>query len=377
MYFEFKNLINNIFFKRWLLFNLIFFLLQFIFLFFLYDFGFWVFNWLTNLQRIFIIQITLIFIVYWGFKKNLGPSKISLKDLIKKNSFIVFGFLFAGLFDHYTYSQTQAVIVFIFGLFYTNKEYFKIPSFLKAKYLNSEFVINIFLYYNFIVALAQVFFVQNLPLAKTLSLNTPGVSKIEFFNLVFIRAYGLFNHPNILGFFAFIILVINIKKHTKNSFLNNLNIFTSLLLIIFTFSRSAIILGILPLVFYFLKNLSFKKITFGSLFLIVIFINRILTSDIFRLNDISVFYQNLFNLNIWQILFGIGPGQYPYMLMSNYPDFQSWQYQPVHNFLFNLVIESGLVYWILNVLFLIKIIPKIFEKLDILKPLSKFISLKK
>jgi hypothetical protein len=236
-----------------------------------------------------------------------------------------------------------------------------------------------------------------------ISPEIPGVAKIILSSEKYIRAYGLFPHPNILGGFLLISIILTFtykKIFTGNnnvsrtayktkmfhgehfSFLGN-GVFLSIALWIqiageiLTFSKSAILSLILAIVYIFRNSLvprgTFKKVIgrqtkFGRIhqirnmegkplilkkafFLIIImFLLIYLVQLDFGAILINSFKERLFYLDIAKnIIFsnffsGIGAGQFV-LGMQSYSSqvILNWQFQPVHNVFLLILAELGLV----------------------------------
>ena len=231
-----------------------------------------------------------------------------------------------------------------------------------------------------------------------LSQNIPGVAKMIFNSHIYIRAYGLFPHPNILGgFLAFSILIsilylklFHVEQFTSptqylKALIKNIQNFkivprgTIILIIVIlvqglalllTFSKSAIIglfIGLLYLyikivprgtILNTLKSRNFYKKAF--LFFSII----VLSFFILNPNKYSLFFKSLqeraFYLNVSRGTFlshpliGLGSGQFV-INMENIKDIQSWQYQPVHNVFLLVLNDFGIFIFLLFSYFIYKL----------------------
>jgi len=238
-----------------------------------------------------------------------------------------------------------------------------------------------------------------------------GVAKIIFNGHPYIRAYGLFPHPNILGGFLVASIMISIsyyklfhveqfdgfKKYLKTCF-KNFRFITIVprgticmvsiisiqgLALLLTFSKSAII-GLFIGFFYlgikkcstpvqmfhvehstgrawnifsvFKMNSAYKKV-----FLILIIL--ILTLIILRPDIYSLLFKSLqersFYLNVSRGTFlshpliGIGSGQFV-INMQSIAGIQTWQYQPVHNVFLLVLNEFGIIIFFMFLYFIYK-----------------------
>ena len=145
----------------------------------------------------------------------------------------------------------------------------------------------------------------------------------------------------------------------------------SVFLIIISFSRSAWLIAIFIYVLGYLQKLNFdwKKLSLkhvllpvlGTFSLILLFVQRLFNSDIYRLQNLQL-YIDIYNLMTpTQKLFGIGIGQYSLFLQHNQPsDF--WSYTPIHNVLLLLLAELGLVGSVLLVILVVYFIKRRYAR---------------
>lgn len=91
-----------------------------------------------------------------------------------------------------------------------------------------------------------------------------GSSFVELSGQVFLRAYGTFPHPNVLGGFLLLGVFLGIYLYKERKLVGTLLIMISFLSMIFTFSRISILLGVVVILVFIAKEVLFKKT--GSLF---------------------------------------------------------------------------------------------------------------
>lgn len=232
------------------------------------------------------------------------------------------------------------------------------------------FIISIFLHSS--VAVWQ-FFLQTDFSSKYLgsSLHDPsvlGVSVLELNVGRFLRSYGLFDHPNILGavvFFALIFLIFLFIKYQFN-FWQRIFLyfvyFILLLSLLTSFSRSAWLSLAISFLILFVSLISkkdkkyFKKflplLSYASLFIFIFLL--ILNPFIFsrfnfdsRLERISVdermaqidYSRKIITNNLW---LGVGLGAYHQEVLDLNSDLETYQAQPVHNTFLLILSEVGL-----------------------------------
>lgn len=199
-----------------------------------------------------------------------------------------------------------------------------------------------------------------------------------------LRAYGAFAHPNILGgflvvcFFVTIIpaLLLNGKRNTPWRIIASLLIITG---IFFSFSRSAWLALAAGLIIIFVNEIirakkstepaktkyrNLAKYFFAPLLLVAVLgylyqpliFTRTSTAD--RLETYSVtdrldyLTQAKDMINSYWLL-GVGEGNYTYNLYQNKAAKTAWHYQPVHNIFLLILAELGIVGLLAFLLFLI------------------------
>lgn len=215
-----------------------------------------------------------------------------------------------------------------------------------------------------------------------------GTSVIETPSERFLRAYGGMPHPNILGGFLIIAILLGIGAYMKTSskektwkYFLLISIFVNFFSLIVTFSRSAmlsLILGILLFFIYYLYNkhlLSAKKLLFftivfatiGILFYSLfhgLFTNRLnATSRLEKksVNERIAFLQEAKNIITQKPIFGTGMGNYTSFLIKNSTQKEVWRFQPVHNIYLLIFAELGVVGFSLFMFVIIFIVYDFFE----------------
>jgi len=216
-----------------------------------------------------------------------------------------------------------------------------------------------------------------------ISPDIAGVAKIIFHGEKFIRAYGLFPHPNILGGFLLISILLTWSYsrlfHVEHSephpqplslerrgwhFLDvprgtimEIILIIQLLALILTFSKSAIV-GLFIAVFY----ISWKNIhkmfhvehfmRKGILVTLIIILGFILAKPNVPSFLTQSLQERLLYLNVSRgtilsnPILGIGSGQFVLGMNKNVPRgtfLESWQFQPVHNVFLLIWSELGII----------------------------------
>jgi O-antigen ligase len=193
-----------------------------------------------------------------------------------------------------------------------------------------------------------------------------GTSVIESNGERILRAYGTLRHPNILGGFLALCLLITLGLYLEEKIFKKKIVLMIAFIITFaglllTACRSAflgLLCGLIFFIFLMRKNSSarkfFAKIIIGGFCLMSIFsliwpqfiINRV-TGD-GRLEEKSieerlVGYQDFRQLlqNHWMT--GVGYGNYTLALSQIKPGLPAYSYQPIHNAFLLVLIENGLI----------------------------------
>ncbi len=222
-----------------------------------------------------------------------------------------------------------------------------------------------------------------------------GVSVVDTGIRRWLRAYGSFSHPNILGGYLVISLAFLFYLYEEVNKLwlrfknKQLQIYKIILLIsvliifsglLLSFSRAAWLAAGIGLLLIFVQLL-FKKSsvswqTFASLVLLIIvtcglwisvysepFITRIKAQE--RLEQLSFTqrvdsYQDAWLSFKQQPWLGTGLGAYTYSLHQQYPERYVWDLQPPHNTFLLILVELGLVGFIIFLIIFLLLIKNIY-----------------
>ncbi|MCD4704632.1 O-antigen ligase family protein [bacterium] len=225
--------------------------------------------------------------------------------------------------------------------------------------------------------------------------NQGGVSVLEGFYGRLLRAYGGFPHPNILGGFLVIsiLLLIYLYFHKKEEKSLKFQIFFWASLIIFfnvlvlTFSRSAALALLISMFLLFIYVLIKKKVKiWGPIFIVLIIlsaINFIFFKDYIytrvkvteRLELKSQNERILFRNQAQELLkdnwlLGVGLNNYTYAVYQNVnQNLAIYDYQPVHNIYLLILVELGIGGLILYLLLFFRALHQLRNSKDIIFPL--------
>lgn len=206
-------------------------------------------------------------------------------------------------------------------------------------------------------ALGQLLFQQDFGLQalgeSVLSESTANLAKFSIAGTEFIRGYGSFPHPNILGGF----LVLSIWLSFQSPFKKNEK--TAILILQFlgllaTFSRSALLALLLVTLFTSMgKSFFKKKIRYAVLSILILSLGLFFVLRGFNfLNDPAVLERIAGFAYTWEMIkaypFGVGFSHFTLFLDTVSPvALQPWEYQPVHNIFLLSLAELGLPFSIL------------------------------
>lgn len=343
---------------------------------------------------IFLLVISILFL--WFRLREKSDNKINLPVLYSLASltfFLVISIFFAPdkilAFYHFFVFLAAISLFFIIKLGTEPRNYQEIvinKTSLIYSFLGSILLQSILAIYQFLTQSA--FACKYLGLASH-NPTTLGTSVIETVNGRWLRAYGGFDHPNILGGVLAISLILaayllakkkimNKTKQTLSSVFLFIFYFISLYALFFTFSRAAwlsLLIGLVALLVAFIRKkdkwiigrlialLFFSLILLGVIavpFRELIFARVEMSA---RLEQKSLQERRLYNQESKQIIannFITGVGIGNYQAASSLIDENkkpAWEYQPVHNVFLLLFSQSGffsLLSFLIFLVFLIK-----------------------
>lgn len=340
---------------------------------------------ITQLQDFALISYTLSktrFVIFVGIIAYLLKSRHTIFSQMLLIALAIF-----GMFDHFLITQSVALV-------------FVIICILAYQSFVVRLLFGTLVLFNGMVAVLQLLLQQSIGLKilgeSVLSTDMNGVAEIQIMEVVLLRGYGLFAHPNILSFVGVLGMILVAAKIVEHIILSErvelgglkryipskkFNIVTgvkefnalelshyvrlswnswilcgvsvgAIMCIATSFSRMGIIamLGIglvCGLKFWKVHITQIKAIVIGVVvvcFGLLILLSVIRgNSDTFRLLDYQVWIDAMSRLSWSEVIWGIGPGQYSHYLMELFPEFNPWRWQPAHNIILNLVAELGIV----------------------------------
>ena len=205
--------------------------------------------------------LVLVILGLWVLKK--APQQQNLKKIIFP--FAVFGFLLLNCFlaqnQGMAFYKFFKLIEFAFlGIYVSKKE---------IKLAEISLPLSLAVVYSFLIAFFQFLKQETLGGVfywlgeRSFSVSTPGIAKIVFQGRLLLRPYATFSHPNVLAGFVLISLILTFpSKPTKKieKILKWPILILGVITIVFSFSRSAWVGGILAiLLFVFLASFAKTK----------------------------------------------------------------------------------------------------------------------
>lgn len=308
---------------------------------------------------------------YWRFKKGINKPWWWI-GLISLELITFFSIFWAQ--DIYLALYRYLILVFSILLFYIIK---------RRDFVSAKLVIRYFLIGLIVPALLAIwqFFTQSTFACKYLGLayhasNILGDSVIETGSGRFLRAYGPFDHPNILGgvmaLAVILVLYSSLKKEIGRNerlfYLISFSLFYLALLV--SFSRAAWLALLVGGPFILLsawRRGKFEKKLIALFIILLIGISAVLiipNQDLFlsraqansRLELKSVSERKIYLEQSQQVikeskLIGVGVGNYILNLQKIIPGQEFWYYQPVHNYWLLVLAELGILGLITVILF--------------------------
>lgn len=203
---------------------------------------------------------------------------------------------------------------------------------------------------------------------RLLSLSTPGVAKAALGGVEILRPYGTFSHPNSLaGFYLLIYFyVLTNNKFSKYLLLKYLFLLIFSLLILFSFSKIAIIVYLVLTTAYYLLTTKNKC---RLCFVAKILIPFIVAFVFIRAQTDPLTVQKRFELinNSLKIIFnypllGIGIGNYLLAQGKFASKYYNFINQPVHNIFLLTMAELGIIIFGLVLILLFPMLKKLWRR---------------
>lgn len=304
----------------------------------------------------------------------IRPPKNFLKFLKDKKSFIyTLGTLNAYLFlNAYFFSQSQtvsllfAIKVLEFSLFCIVATYYFSQ---KKVFKKSQKIIGLTLACQSALAIAQFLIQKSLGLGllgeRSFDASTVSIAHTQIFGSQFLRAYGTFPHPNILGAYLLISLVIlNTNQKNKHNWSSFQGLVASAALLL-TFSKTALFMAIITVVSLKarIKTLLLTLILLASS--AYIYLKYFNQSYLDSIAERIMLAASAIDIAKAHLLFGVGSNNF-ILAISKYNLTSISQVrllQPVHNVFLLILSENGIIGLTVFALFFFKVLTQIDTKL--------------
>lgn len=194
---------------------------------------------------------------------------------------------------------------------------------------------------------------------RTFNTTTPDIAHFQLFGYQLLRPYGTFSHPNVLG--AFLVVYLIMLMATKPAKLTTLSTVATTLI---SFSKGAIFA--LFSAFIITSN-NLRQFTARAIVLmlsVVVFFKLISTSQVASLAERLILIQAAYNLALKNPLFGIGSNNFITELakLDLTSISQIRLLQPVHNVFLLILVENGILGLLLFALMLFAVAQKTITK---------------
>lgn len=184
---------------------------------------------------------------------------------------------------------------------------------------------------------------------RYLNLSMTGIAKASLQGIEFLRPYGTFSHPNSLaGFYLLVYAFFYGQQKLQSPFIKRILLILSFTIILFSFSKTALIAFFIIQLFYLKDDFRNVKclpcmISRVILFAVPIVIFSLAKTDPLSLEKRYFLVQNSLTLIYQHLLFGVGLGNYLLAQMRLPSSSVSFPYQPVHNIFLLIAAETGLI----------------------------------
>lgn len=188
---------------------------------------------------------------------------------------------------------------------------------------------------------------------RTFSVSTPGISAMEIFGRHYLRPYATFSHPNVLGgFLALVILLILWVFQKERKISKKMKVWLGSVAVLsfgvtlMTFSRSAwIALGVGS---FFLFNKKGRVLLSFPLFYFLLlafsfFLPLFVPSTNTSISERKILIEKSFQIISHHPFFGVGLNQFISSPVQSVPMSGIFIFQPVHNVFLLLLSETGII----------------------------------
>lgn len=183
---------------------------------------------------------------------------------------------------------------------------------------------------------------------RAINLSIPDIAKASINGVELLRPYGTFSHPNSMaGFYLLLYFFIKLsKKFDKYFLLKNFLLFFCFLLILISFSKTAIIIFLFLNLLLFLSGKISCRLcaisrTIATLVVSLIFLSS--SGDPLNIEKRLVLVKDAFSVFFKHPFFGVGLGSFVISLKDYVNYYPMPLYQPVHNIFLLIFSELGII----------------------------------
>lgn len=218
---------------------------------------------------------------------------------------------------------------------------------MKPFQVKAKIVLKIAIFFESLIIISQFLFQKSLGLwilgERNFDSTTVSIAHVQILGAQLLRAYGTFPHPNVAASFLLFSTIIVSNPKFKKIHPIPLLFFTAIAMI-FTFSKSALIVVLSSLLIFSDKAKRLLLLIIASIFLIAFFKAAYFSTQIATIAERVLLAQVALDISSKNLFFGVGSNNFILKLSSfNLTSLsQTRLLQPVHNVFLLILAENGL-----------------------------------
>lgn len=302
-----------------------------------------------------IIGLVLIFWFIDRVRKNTRRA-LKQKNIIFDFSFFILIFIFVIVNCWFAASPWVSVYKWIKIIEYIGLAWYVSASAYRLSDIGTPLAIGVI--YSSVLAIMQFIFQHSVGLwilgERTFDSSTPGIALWDGFGKLLLRAYATFPHPNVLGGYLVIVLLLIVQKVWSEvrfmSFLSKfffgITFFLGSITLYLTFSRSAWLAAGLGALYYIFRGVKKHRVVWIALYISMLVGSCYILAP--KISDTSVTHRaelNRMAIDLWKQspYIGVGLGNFIVRLPETKVTRHGNYLQPVHNIYLLLLSEIGIV----------------------------------
>lgn len=322
---------------------------------------------------IYLTDILILLILITDFKKLKKNSQFAIRKFATILILVLLNIIFSSLPYLTTYKWLKIFEFFLLGLYiYKNVN-------LKKDWENIIKILSIGVVFESLLAISQ--FLNQSSIngifywfgERNFSLSTSNIAKAAINSVLFLRPYATFPHSNALAGYLAVILPLILITDFKPIKIKWLAFVLGLTALFLTFSRPAIILGLLGIIISWIFESKQKKLFFSLIIILSLFAPVLLFFSKVSLEKESI--NRRINLNTAAIVmfqknpvFGIGLGNFIPQLPFYSKDKEVIRFlQPAHNIYLLTLAETGVLGFLIFISIILISIKNLFIKINLYK----------